>query len=185
MLVHRNDQTALHRKRGRAQGILRAAGCWHTEFCGPPRPCSACWRRHTPARCGWRRRAGGRTLTALLWLGWRCPVCCGTVGGRRRYAGRSGEERGKCGTQAIDCQCQGGIAHISYHDHTAWHPLPSSTLFRVAELGHRPMAVRQNLEKGHHGFCTDPIALGSYMTCCCASDVRCGLEAILCMQHAC
>ena len=78
----------------------------------------------------------------------------------RRYAGRSGEERGTCGTQAIDYQCQGGIAHVPYHDHTASHLLPSSTLFRVVELGHRAMAVHQGLEQGHHCFRTDPITLG-------------------------
>jgi hypothetical protein len=97
MLVDGNDQTALRRKIGIAQGVLRAAGCWHAELCRPPRSCTACWRRHTPAACGWRLRAGCCTPTALL-LMWRCPACHGTAGGRRRHEGRSGEERGEFGT---------------------------------------------------------------------------------------
>src|SRR6266705_206127 len=82
MLVDRNGQTALRRKRGIAHGVLRAAGCRHAERCGPPRPCTACGRRDTPAACGWCLRAGCCTPTALLLLVWRCPACHGTAGGR-------------------------------------------------------------------------------------------------------
>src|SRR5437870_12398311 len=53
MLVDRNGQTALCRKIGIAHGVLRAAGCWHAELCGPPRPCTSCRRRAKQAHRGW------------------------------------------------------------------------------------------------------------------------------------
>lgn len=76
--------------------------------------------------------------------------------------GGSGEERGKCGTQAIDRRFQSLVEHIPHHDHTAWHLLPPPAQFRVVELGHRAMTVHQGLEQGQYHFRTDTIALGEF-----------------------
>src|SRR5215471_16091272 len=89
VLTDRKSQTALRRKIGIAQRVLRTAGGWHTKLCGPPRPCMAGWRPMKHADCRGRLAPSGWTHVALL-LVWRFLPWPGTAGaaGTRGAAAR-------------------------------------------------------------------------------------------------
>ena len=159
--VYGNSQTVVRRKIGIAHGVLRAAGCWHAEFCWPPRPCTSCRRRAKHAHRGWCLTLGCWTHVAPL-LVLRSLAGHGTARGRSLHEVGSDEERGEVDTQAIDGRFEGLIEHIPHHDHAPWHPLPPPTQFPVVELGHRAMAAHQGGEQGQHRFRTDTIALGEF-----------------------
>jgi hypothetical protein len=102
----------------------------------------------------------------MVGLGTRSTIERVEIGNSRPKAARasalpdSDEERGEFDTQTIDRRFEALVEHIPHHDHAAWHPLPSSTQFRVVELGHRAMTMHQGLEQSLHRFRTNTITLG-------------------------